>query len=225
MMIGSDDHSRKCSKYNWADEADLRLCHLSDFAVFEDFVEHVGEGGGSAAGGVLRVLEGAGEVGDLVVALASGAELVGDVEGGEDGDAEGVDGVAEGGDGAHLGVDDGGEALDVGGIGAAEIVDLVVDVYGDRLSADGPGSARAEALEGRAGLRESGPSCLLYVGLEEFVHLLEHLFDAEADLVALFVEGAELGFDGLLRCFGRWRVVRGGRRLRPRLRRGLRVRA
>jgi hypothetical protein len=32
--------------------------------------------------------------------------------------------------------------------------------------------------------------------LEEFVHLLEHLFDTEADLVALFVEGVELGFDG-----------------------------
>jgi hypothetical protein len=32
--------------------------------------------------------------------------------------------------------------------------------------------------------------------LEELVHLLEHLFDTEADLVALFVEGVELGFDG-----------------------------
>jgi hypothetical protein len=32
--------------------------------------------------------------------------------------------------------------------------------------------------------------------LEEFVHLLEHLFYAKADLVALFVEGVELGFDG-----------------------------
>src|SRR5271168_346329 len=103
---------------------------LSDFTVFEDLVEHVGEGGGAGAGGVLRGLEAAGEV---VVALAGGAELVGDVEGGEDGDAEGVDGVAVGGDGAHLGVDDGGEALDVGGIGAAEVVDLVVDVYGNRL--------------------------------------------------------------------------------------------
>jgi hypothetical protein len=34
------------------------------------------------------------------------------------------------------------------------------------------------------------------VRLEEFVHLLEHFFDAEADLVALFVEGGELGFYG-----------------------------
>ena len=32
--------------------------------------------------------------------------------------------------------------------------------------------------------------------LEEFVHLLEHLFDAEADLVALLVESVDLGFDG-----------------------------
>jgi len=88
---------------------------------------------------VLRVLEGAGEVGDLVVALAGGAEFVGDVEGGEDGDTEGVDGVALSGDGAHLGVDDGGEALDVGGVGAAEIVDLIVDVYGDGLALSGLG--------------------------------------------------------------------------------------
>ena len=63
-----------------------------------------------------------------VVALADGGEFVGDVEGGEDGYAEGVDGAAVGGDGAHLGVDDGGEALDVSGVGAAEVVDLVVDV-------------------------------------------------------------------------------------------------
>ena len=112
---------------------------LADFAVFKDFVEHVGEGGGSAAGGVLRVLERAGEVGNLVVVLAGGAEFVGDVEGGEDGDSEAVDGVAEGGDGAHLGVDDGGEALDVGGVGAAEIVDLVVDVYRDGLALRGLG--------------------------------------------------------------------------------------
>ena len=124
----------------------------------------------------------------LFVALAGGAELVGDVEGGEDGDAEGVDGVAVGGDGAHLGVDDGGEALDVGGVGAAEIVDLIVDVDGDGLALVGWGWP--------GGLRESGPSCLLCVGLEEFVHLLEHLFDAEADGVALFVEGGEFGFDG-----------------------------
>jgi hypothetical protein len=106
----------------------LRL--LSDFAVFEDLVEHVGEGGGAAAGGVLRVLDAAGE---RVVTLAGGAELVGDVEGGEDGYAEAVDGVAVGGDGAHLGVYDGGEALDVGGVGAAEIVDLVVDIDRDGL--------------------------------------------------------------------------------------------
>jgi hypothetical protein len=33
------------------------------------------------------------------------------------------------------------------------------------------------------------------VRLEELVHLLKHLFDAEADLVALFVESVELGFD------------------------------
>src|ERR1700730_2203409 len=81
----------------WAD-----LAGLSYLAVFQDLVEHVGKGGGAAAGGVLRVLEGAGEVGDLVVALAGGAEFVGDVESGEDGDAEGVDGVALSGDGAHL---------------------------------------------------------------------------------------------------------------------------
>ena len=112
---------------------------LSDLTIFEDLVEHVGEGGGAAAGGVLRVLQGAGEVGDLVVTLAGGAELVGDVESGEDGDAEAVDCVAVGGDGAHLGVDDGGQALDVGGIGAAEIVDLVVDVDGDGLALRGLG--------------------------------------------------------------------------------------
>ncbi|WP_433967899.1 hypothetical protein [Tunturiibacter gelidiferens] len=39
-----------------------------------------------------------------------------------------------GGDGAHLGVDDGGEALDVGGVGAAEVIDLVVDFDGDGLA-------------------------------------------------------------------------------------------
>jgi hypothetical protein len=32
--------------------------------------------------------------------------------------------------------------------------------------------------------------------LEEFVHLLEHLFDPEADRVALLVEGVDLGLDG-----------------------------
>jgi hypothetical protein len=36
------------------------------------------------------------------------------------------------------------------------------------------------------------------VGLEELVDLLEHLFDTDAYLLALFVEGVELGFDGLL---------------------------
>ena len=107
---------------------------LADFAVFEDFVEHVGEGSRRGCGWSAGVLEAAGEG---VVALAGGAELVGDVEGGEDGYAEAVDGVAEGGDGAHLGVDDGGEALDVGGVGAAEMVDLVVDVDGDGLALGG----------------------------------------------------------------------------------------
>ena len=38
------------------------------------------------------------------------------------------------------------------------------------------------------------------VGLEEFVHLLEHLFYAQADGVALFVEGGEFGFGGAWRC-------------------------
>jgi hypothetical protein len=32
--------------------------------------------------------------------------------------------------------------------------------------------------------------------LEEFVHLLEHLFDAKADGVALFVEDGDFVFDG-----------------------------
>src|SRR3981189_1553248 len=58
----------------------------------------------------------------------------------------------------------------------------------------GWGGAWGGAFE--VGVRESGPLCLLCVGLEEFVHLLEHLFDAEADGGALFVEGVELGFDG-----------------------------
>jgi hypothetical protein len=117
----------------WALAGMLTLANfvgLAYLAVFEDLVEHVGEGGGAGAGGVLQV---ASEVGYLVVTLAGGAELVGDVEGGEDGDAEAVDRVAVGGDGAHLGVDDGGETFDVGGVGAAEIVDLIVDVYGDCL--------------------------------------------------------------------------------------------
>ena len=166
------------------DQPTLRA--LSDLAIFEDFVEHVGERGGAGAGGVLRVLDGAVEV---VEALAGGAELVGDVECGEDGDAEAVDGVAESGDCAHLGVDDGGKALDVGGVGAAEIVDLVVDVDSDGLALGG----LSGGLGGFEGLVHR---VSFVVGLEEFVHLLEHLFDAYADCVAFFVEGVEFGFDG-----------------------------
>src|SRR5260370_42547523 len=158
---------------------------LSDFAVFEDFVEHVGQGGGAVAGGWLRVLEGAGEVGDLVVALACGAKLVGDVEGGEDGDAEAAGGGALGGHGAHLGVDDGGEALDVGGVGAAEIVDLVVDVYGGGLTL-------GWRLRGRLwGFESLVHRVSFALRLEKFVHLLKHLFDTEADGFTLFVEGVE----------------------------------
>src|ERR1700744_4549542 len=107
---------------------------LTDLAIFEDLVKHVGEGGGAAAGGVLRVFEIAGEIGDLIVALTGGAELVGDIERGENGHAETVDGVALRGDGAHLRVDDGSEGLDVGRIGAAEVIDLVVDIYCDGLA-------------------------------------------------------------------------------------------
>src|SRR5580704_443473 len=106
------------------------LCESAYFAVFEDLVEHVGEGGGAGASGVLRVLQAAGE---RIEALACGDKFIGNVERGQDGYAEGVDGVAVGGDGAHLGVDDLGEALDVGGVGAAEIVDLVIDVDSDGL--------------------------------------------------------------------------------------------
>ena len=76
---------------------------LADFTVFKDFVEHVREGGGAVASGVLRGLEVAG---NRVKTLAGSAELVGDVEGGEDGDTEAVDGVAESGYSAHLGVDE-----------------------------------------------------------------------------------------------------------------------
>jgi hypothetical protein len=161
---------------------------LADLAVFEDLVEHVGEGGGAGSGGVLRVLQAAGEVGYLVVALAGGAELVGDVEGGEDGDAEAVDGVAMGGDGPHLGVDDGGETFDVGGVGAAEMVDLVVNVDGDGLAFGG-------LWWGRWGFEGLVHRVSFALRLEEFVHLLEHLFDSKADGVALFVEGGDLGFD------------------------------
>ena len=39
----------------------IGAAELADFAVFEDLVEHVGEGAGAGAGGVLRVLEVAGE--------------------------------------------------------------------------------------------------------------------------------------------------------------------
>jgi hypothetical protein len=167
---------------------------LTYLAVFEDLVEHVGEGGGAAAGGVLQA---ASEVGYLIMALAGGAELVGDIEGGEDCDAEAVDGVAVGGDGAHLGVDDGGETLDVGEVGAAKIVDLVVDVDGDGLGSGlvfgGLGRGLGGGLWGFEGLVHRISFVLV---LEEFVHLLEHLFDAEADCLALFVEGGEFGFYG-----------------------------
>jgi hypothetical protein len=70
---------------------------------------------------------------ERVEALAGSAKLVGDIQGGQDGYAEAVDGVAVSSNGAHLGVDDLGEAFDVLGIGAAKMVDLVVDVYSDRL--------------------------------------------------------------------------------------------
>ena len=53
--------------------------------------------------------------------------VVGDVEGGEDGDAERIDGGGVLGNGAHLGIDKFGEALDVGGVRAAQVVALVVD--------------------------------------------------------------------------------------------------
>ena len=69
----------------------------------------------------------------MLMTLADGAQLVGDIEGGEDGDAERIDGVAVGGDSAHLGVYDLREALDVGVVCAAEMVDLVVDFYCDGL--------------------------------------------------------------------------------------------
>jgi hypothetical protein len=170
----------------------VRLAYglLADLAVFEDLVEHVGEGGGAGAGGVLRGLEAAGEV---VVTLAGGAEFVGDVEGGEDGDAEGVYGVAVGGDSAHLGVDDGGETLDVGGIGAAEVVDLVVDLYGNGLGDGLVFGGLGGSLWDFEGLVHRVSFALR---LEKFVHLLEHLFDAKADGIALFVEDVDFVFDG-----------------------------
>ena len=164
---------------------------LADLAVFEDFVEYVGEGGGAAAGGVLRGLEVAGE---RVETLAGGAEFVGDVEGGEDGDAEAVDCVALGGDGAHFGVDNGGETFDVGGIGAAEMVDLVVDVDRDGLALGGLGRGLG-GFEGLGSVHRLFHR-VSFMGLEEFVDLLEHFFYAKADVFALFVEGGDFGFDG-----------------------------
>ena len=96
-----------------------------------------------------------------------------------------VDGVALGGDGAHLGVDDGGETFDVGGIGAAEMVDLVVDVDRDGLALGGLG----RGLGGFEGLVHRLFHRVSLVGLEEFVDLLEHFFYAKADVFALFGEG------------------------------------
>ena len=93
-----------------------------------------------------------------------------------------------GGDGAHLGVDDGGEALDVGGVGAAEVIDLIVDVDGDGL---------ALVLRGGLGGFEGLVHRVSFaLRLEELVHLLEQLFNSEANGVALFVEGGEFGFYG-----------------------------
>jgi hypothetical protein len=93
-----------------------------------------------------------------------------------------------GGDGAHLGVDHGGEALDVGGVGAAEVVDLIVDVDGDGLAL-----VLGGCLGGFEGLVHRVSFALR---LEELVHLLEHLLDSEANGVALFIEGGEFGFYG-----------------------------
>ena len=92
-----------------------------------------------------------------------------------------------GGDGAHLGVDDGGETLDVGGVGAAEMVDLVVDVDGDGLAMICGGLGRG--LWGFEGLVHLVSFSLR---LEEFVHLLEQLFYTLANGVALFVERGKL---------------------------------
>ena len=43
---------------------------------------------------------------------------------------------------------------------------------------------------------ESSLHRVSFVVLEEFVHLLEHLFDAQTNGVAFFVEGGEFGFGG-----------------------------
>ena len=90
----------------------------------------MGEVTGARADRGLRVLNGARK---LLITLANGAQLVGNVESGEDGYAKRVDGVAVGGDSAHLGVYDLSETLNVGVVGAAEVVDLVVDFDGDGL--------------------------------------------------------------------------------------------
>src|SRR5579871_1136298 len=104
---------------------------LADFAIFENFVEESGERTGAGTHGDLGEGEAASEG---FVALAEGLKLVGDVESGKDGYAERIDSVAKGGDGAHFGVDDVRELLDVGGVGAAEIVDLVVNFDSDGLT-------------------------------------------------------------------------------------------
>ena len=109
---------------------------LACATVFEDFVEHVSDGAGAGADGLLRGLEAAGEG---IVTLARGAEFVGDVEGCEDGYAEAIDGASVGGDGTHFCVDDLGEALDVSGVGSAEIIDLIVDIDCDGLTCGGLG--------------------------------------------------------------------------------------
>ena len=59
--------------------------------------------------------------------------FVGDVEGGQDGDVEGIDGAGVLGDGAHLGIDEFGQALDIGRIGAAQMIALVVDLDADTV--------------------------------------------------------------------------------------------
>ena len=71
--------------------------------------------------------------GEVVVALAQGDELIGDVERGQDSDTQGVDRGPTRGDRTHLAVDHGGEALEVLGIDAAEVIDLVVDLDDDGL--------------------------------------------------------------------------------------------
>jgi hypothetical protein len=150
----------------------------------------VGDGAGAGAKGLLGVLQAASE---SVVALADGAEFVGDVECCEDGYAEAIDGATVSGDGAHFGVDDGGEALDVGGIGATEMIDLVVDIYRNGLC-----SKRGDRLgfDGRCLWCIEGLVHFFSFVLEEFVHLLQHFFYALAYCFALFGESVELGFGG-----------------------------